>query len=171
MAASGRHAVRRLRVSATGKPGLTVSHRVATDGRRADRRRRSRCGADALAALLDSKRIGRSGVIFLIDEMGRVICHNRADLLVGRKGDALALNMADNFADPVVARSVALWKQGGGNRFVAPLGPDGEDYIVDLTPFPDDIGKRWTVAVAVDVEEFIGPIRRPRPGSWSSAPS
>ena len=145
---------------ATGRPGLTVSHRVATD----DGVPIAVVGADveldALAALLDSKRIGRSGVIFLIDEMGRVICHNRADLLVGRKGDALALNMADNFADPVVARSVALWKQGGGNRFVAPLGPDGEDYIVDLTPFPDDIGKRWTVAVAVDVEEFIGPIRQ-----------
>jgi adenylate cyclase len=68
---------------ATGRPGLAVSHRVATD----DGVPIAVVGADveldALAALLDSKRIGRLGVIFLIDETGRVICHNRADLLVG----------------------------------------------------------------------------------------
>ena len=145
---------------ASGRPGLTMSHRVATDDGVPIGVVGADVSLDALARLLDAKRIGRSGSIFLVDEVGRVICHNRPELLVhtGLRGPELA--PAAEFPDPVAAAAVARWKREGQDRFVAALGPLGKEYIVDFARVPDDIGNGWTVVTAVEVDEFIAPITR-----------
>jgi len=144
---------------ATERPVVTVSYRMATDEGVPIGAVGADVSLDALANRLDAKRIGAAGAIFVVDGAGRVICHNRADLLVDRSGGKPALHMAAAFPDPVLAGAVALRDKGAGSRFIAPLGPEGKDYIVEFAPLPSDMGRDWTVGVAVEVDEFVGAIR------------
>ncbi|NUB21784.1 HAMP domain-containing protein [Azospirillum formosense] len=146
---------------ATRRPVVTVSYRMATDDGVPIGTIGADVSLDRLAARLDALRIGPSGAVFVIDGNGRVICHNRADLLVGGDGAAAALHTTASFPDPVLAEAVERRNSGAGDRFIAPLGPLGRDYIVEFATLANDgIGSGWTVGVAVEVGEFVGSLRR-----------
>ena len=145
---------------ATRRPVVTVSYRMATDDGVPIGTIGADVSLDRLADRLDALRIGPSGAVFVIDGTGRVICHNRADLLVGGDGAAAALHTTASFPDPVLAEAVERRNGGAGDRFIAPLGPMGRDYIVEFAPLTDGIGSGWTVGVAVEVDEFVGSLRR-----------
>lgn len=144
---------------ATRRPAVTVSTGMRTDEGVPIGAVGADVALDALADRLDARRIGASGVIFVIDGAGRVICHNRADLLVARNGDRPGLHGAARFPDPVLAGAVARREEGAGDRFIAPLGPQGQEYIVEFAGLPSDLGRDWVVGIAVEVDEFVGPIR------------
>ncbi len=144
---------------ATRRPVVTVSYRMATDDGVPIGAIGADVALDALAARLAALRIGPSGAVFVIDGNGRVICHNRAELLVSDDGTATALHRAESFPDPVLAGAVERRKAGAGDRFIAPLGPQGRDYIVEFATLTDGVGAGWTVGVAVEVDEFVGSIR------------
>ncbi|MBK4722854.1 adenylate/guanylate cyclase domain-containing protein [Azospirillum sp. YIM DDC1] len=145
---------------ATRRPVVTVSYRMATDDGVPIGTIGADVSLDRLAARLDALRIGPSGAVFVIDGRGRVICHNRADLLVGGDGATAALHTTASFPDPVLAEAVERRSGGAGDRFIAPLGPMGRDYIIEFATLADGIGSGWTVGVAVEVDEFVGSIRR-----------
>lgn len=145
---------------ATRRPVVTVSYRMATDDGVPIGTIGADVSLDRLADRLDALRIGSSGAVFVIDGTGRVICHNRADLLVGGDGATASLHTTASFPDPVLAEAVERRNSGAGDRFIAPLGPQGRDYIVEFATLADGIGSGWTVGVAVEVDEFVGSLRR-----------
>ncbi len=146
--------------SGTGNLGLTVSRRL-TDG---DRKPVGVVGADlslqALSQFLDQRRVGRNGVVFIMDEDGRLIGHPRADLAVSRVGDRVSMVMAGESADPVVADAVRRRGAGAGDHFRARLGTGGDEFLVAFQPFPSRFGRAWVIGIAAPVQEFVGPIQR-----------
>ncbi len=143
----------------TGKPGLTVSHRVATSSGT----RIGTVGADitmdTLSAFLDRNRVGQVGRVFILDAEARLIGHPDPEMGVRVDGNSISLKKAREVADRVVADAVRLWEEGSGGQFTAPLGNDRADYMVSFTPFPEEFGKAWVIGVAVQQDEFIGPLK------------
>ncbi|WP_431855570.1 cache domain-containing protein [Azospirillum sp.] len=146
--------------SGTGQPGLTLSKQLVTD----DGERLGVVGADlsldALAQFLASRRVGRSGVVFILDENGRLIGHPRAELIAQQTGDGVSVVKGEEVADRVVADAVRLRNGGAGGRFKAPLGAEGALHLVSFTPFPESFGRNWTIGAVAAEADFVGPLRQ-----------
>jgi adenylate cyclase len=146
--------------SGTGRPGLTLSKQLTTD----DGERLGVVGADlsldALARFLASRKVGNSGVVFILDEGGRLIGHPRIDLIATQTGNAVAVVKGEDVADRVVADAVRARNAGAGQRFKAPLGEDGATHLVSFTPFPESFGKNWTIGAVAAESDFVGPLRQ-----------
>ena len=146
--------------SSTGKPGLTISHRVESD----DGVRIGVVGADisldVLSDFLRKKAIGQNGRVFIIDGDGKLIVHPEPGMGVSLSDGKVALKDAKDVSDSVVADAVSLRAAGRGDRFTARIGPDKLRYMVSFAPFPDQLQKNWVIGVAVVEDEFIGPFRR-----------
>ncbi|MEI6556808.1 MAG: adenylate/guanylate cyclase domain-containing protein [Rhodospirillaceae bacterium] len=146
--------------SGTGALGLTVSERI-TDGAGAAV---GVVGADislqSLARFLDQRRIGGRGVVFILDEDGRLIGHPRAGLTVSGSGEQTAIVRAEDAADRVVADAVRRRAGGGGDQFRGRLGEQDEEFLVAFHPCQSSFGRAWVVGIAAPVEAFVGPIQR-----------
>ena len=146
--------------SGTGRPGLTLSKQLTTD----DGERLGVVGADlsldALGRFLASRRVGRSGIVFILDEDGRLIGHPRIDLIATQNGNAVTVVKGEDVADRVVADAVRMRNTGAGQRFKAPLGEDGDTHLVTFTPFPESFGRNWTIGAIAAEADFVGPLRR-----------
>lgn len=146
--------------SGTGRPGLTLSKQLTTD----DGERLGVVGADlsldTLATFLASRKVGRSGVVFILDEDGRLIGHPRVELIARQDGAAVTVVRGEEVADRVVADAVRLRNAGAGQRFKAPLGEGGDTHMVSFTPFPESFGKNWTIGAVAAEEDFVGPLRK-----------
>ena len=144
----------------TGKAGVTVSRRVVSD----DGVAIGTVGADItlaqMSAFLGQKRIGKEGRVFILDAEGHLIVHPDPDMGVRIEDGVLHLLPARDVADTVVAGAVRRREAGGGDSFTAPLGDDKQTYRVSFVPFPEQFGRRWVIGVAVQEDEFVGPMRR-----------
>ncbi|CAA6605960.1 Adenylate/guanylate cyclase [Rhodospirillaceae bacterium LM-1] len=145
--------------ASTGMPGLTVSKRVATDSGVEIGAIGADITLEALSGFLAQKSIGKEGRVFVMDGEGRLIGHQNPELAGHMNGDKVELLKASEVDDPVVAQAAKLRESQGLNSFTAPLGPNGDNFMVAFTPFPKDFGKSWVIGIAVKEMEFIGPIR------------
>ena len=146
--------------TSSGRPGLTLSRQLATD----DGQVMAVFGADltteTLSQFLAASRVGGHGVVFILDEEQRLIGYPDADRPLVMANGTVEIAKAAEFNDPVVADAVKRRAAGAGDRFRAPLGPDGESYLVAFSRFPEDFGKNWTIGVIAAERDFIGPLRR-----------
>ena len=167
--------------SGTGALGLTVSERIVPPAPEmmvppapemmvppapgeAPNRPVGVVGADlslqTLSKFLDQRRVGEHGVVFIMDEEGRLIGHPRADLEVSRDGEAIGVVKAGEASDPVVADAVRKRNGGAGDHFRDRLGPGGEEFLVQFHPLPSSFGRAWTIGIAAPVVAFVGPLQR-----------
>jgi adenylate cyclase len=144
--------------SSSQEPGLTISKRVAGD----DGSVIGAVGADvslqSLSQFLDRKRIGTDGRLFVLDADHHILGSSGSGRRVG--GAAAAIVLGRDSSDAVIAEAVRHWEAGSGDRFTAALGPGDQDYLVSFAPFPREFQKRWTIGVAINRDEFVGPVRQ-----------
>jgi len=144
----------------TAKVGLTVSRRIESD----DGVPIGTVGADItldrLSRFLDAKKIGRDGRVFIVDKDGRMIAHPQPGIGLRTVDKKLELVAARDVSDEVVAGAARARDDGAGDRFTARLGGNGDTYMVSFAPFPEQFGKQWAIGIAVNEDEFIGPLRR-----------
>ena len=114
---------------------------------------------DTLSAFLEKARIGRTGMVFIINEKEQLVAHPNPKMGVKIDGDTLELLNAADVSDPYVSDVVQAWKSAGQDEFEAPIGPDGDVYMASFTPFADALGPNWTIGVIVQKDELIGPLR------------
>jgi len=145
--------------ASTGKPGLTVSKRAATESGVEIGAVGADITLDALSGFLEKEKIGAGGRVFILDGESRLIGHPDPKVAVRQNAGLVEILKAEEVADPIVAEAVRRRTQGAGDRFTAPLGQGRETYMVSFTPFPKDFGKDWTIGVAVKELEFIGPLQ------------
>ncbi|MFT6582260.1 MAG: adenylate cyclase [Alphaproteobacteria bacterium] len=140
--------------------GVTLSYRVET----ASGVPIGAVGADitlnALSGFLQDAKIGESGLVFILDEEGRLIGHPNSKLGVEVDGENVRLLAATDVNDLRVVDAVTAWKNNGGqNKFEAPLGPNDDTYLASFTSFSGGIAPNWTVGVIVMKDELIAPLR------------
>ncbi len=143
-----------------GRPGLTLSRRLATEDGEVIGVYAADLSTATLSTILDHLRIGRDGVVFILDEDGRLLGYPHPDLALTQHGGEVEVAKAEDVADRVVADAVRLRRIGMGDRFSAPLGAEGRSYLVSFTPFPANFGRQWTIGVIAAESDFVGPIRR-----------
>jgi len=144
--------------SGTGKPGLTLSQRVTTD----DKELIGVFGADismtALADLLGHQKVGAHSVVFIVDDSGRLIGYPDSSRNFTEENGTWNIASAKDFSDPVVAGAVRHFADGGDKRFDLTIGDT--KYLISLSSLPPSFNTHWLIGVAVDEEDFAGPIRR-----------
>jgi adenylate cyclase len=142
----------------SGRPGLTLSQRIATDGGSLI----GAVGADislaALSEFLARERVGTHGVAIVVDESGRLIGYPGLDAILRQKGSDLTLPRADEIDDRRVSQAVRLREAGAGNRFRAELA-DGT-YLVSFTRLPAQFNKDWWIGVIAAERDFVGRIQQ-----------
>ncbi len=146
--------------SSIGRPGLTLSRQLATDDGAVIGVFGADLSTETLSRVLAEHRVGGSGVVFILDEEQRLLGHPQPERTLVQEGGQVQIVKAVDFSDPVLADAVRKRAAGAGDRFRAPLGPDGEEYMVSFTHFPEDFGKDWTIGVIAAERDFVGPLRR-----------
>ena len=111
----------------------------------------------ALSKFLQELDIGKSGVAFIMDEKHRLVAHPDLKRTVKKIKDktipAPAVEMEEVWVTDAVKRFVETKEQ----KFRVTV--KGEEYLASFTPFPEDFGKPWVMAVVVPVGDFVGSLR------------
>lgn len=141
----------------TGQPGLTLSHKIATDAGTSIGAVGIDISLGALSEFLARQRIGKNGLAFIVDNNGGLVGYPKLDSIVAQKGSELIIKKAADIDDPRIVQAVTLRDQGAGNRFVAEL-ENGANFI-SFTPLPERFGKDWQIGVIAAESDFVGPIR------------
>ena len=141
----------------TGQPGLTLSHKIATDAGTSIGAVGIDISLGALSEFLARQRIGKNGLAFIVDNNGGLVGYPKLDSIVAQKGSELIIKKAADIDDPRIVQAVTLRDQGAGNRFVAEL-ENGTNFI-SFTPLPARFGKDWQIGVIAAESDFVGPIR------------
>jgi adenylate cyclase len=145
--------------SSTRQPGLTLSRRLTTE----DGARVAVFGIDlsisALSAFLKQQRIGETGYAFILDENGRLVGYPDAAKMIVPDGKSIRVVSGTEVDDPVVAQAARGFAEGRGGRFNV-TAADQSTWMVNLSPFPPEFGRKWTVGVVVAEDEFTGPVRK-----------
>lgn len=145
--------------SGTGLPGLTLSRQITTEDGASIGVFGTDLSIDTLAHFLDGHRVGKNGIVFIMDEEGRLIGYPDPARTVVQENDRVVVAKAESVSDPVVAGAVRMRQQGAGDRFRATLA-DGNHYLVSFSRFPEDFGRNWTIGVVASEADFVGPLRR-----------
>ena len=144
--------------SGSGQPGLTLSQRITTD----DKEVIGVFGADismnSLSKLLSRQKVGTHSTVFIVDENGRLIGYPDPSRNVSNDDGAWSIATAKTFSDPVVAGAVNRYATDGKNRFDLAVGDS--KYLVSVAFLPAEFKSNWLIGIAVDEEDFAGPIRR-----------
>jgi adenylate cyclase len=143
-----------------GRPGVTLSQQLATEEGETLGVFGADLLTDTLAKFLAERAIGRDGVVFIMDEEGRMLGYPKPELALTQRGGTVDIVKAEEIGDKVVADAVRLRGNGAGDHFTASLGEHDTSYLVSFSPFPEDFGKHWTIGVIAAESEFVGPLRR-----------
>jgi adenylate cyclase len=142
----------------SSQPGITLSESIATKDGIAIGAAGVDISLTELSAFLAHERIGRHGLVFVVDGDGRLIGYPKLDTIVRQRNGAFILARADEVDDPLVATAVARRSDGQGERFSLDIG--GDTYRVAFSRLPLSFGKDWSVGVIASEGDFVDPIRR-----------
>jgi adenylate cyclase len=146
--------------SGTGSLGITVSRRFENSEGRTSGVAGADLSLNTLSRFLDQRRVGANGVIFVMDEHGRLVVHPDPKISSTMDGDRLIVAQARDAADPVVSQAVRMRGERRSDAFTLDAGANADDYLVSFKAFPSTFGRAWMIGIATPLEEFIGPIRR-----------
>lgn len=144
--------------SGTGRPGLTLSHRLATE----DGLTVGVFGADlsiaALAKFLNEHRVGQSGVSFILDEQQRLVGYPDVNKILATNGGKAALIAGEAVNDAPVAAAIKAYHAGAGRNFSVEAAD--ATWLAHFRPFPDQFGRKWTIGMVAAEDDFIGPLKQ-----------
>src|SRR5262245_5665661 len=144
--------------AASGKPGITLSHRVATDDGIAIGTVGADVSLDVLTQFVERERIGQNGLVFIVDDENRLVVSPPSTAKPEPRRQHLQLASVTNAQDPRIVEAAQLRAQKGVDKFRAMI--DGEPYLVSFTPFDQQFGHRWVIGALAPEDDFVGPLRR-----------
>jgi adenylate cyclase len=145
--------------ASSGELGVTVSAPVIDKGQL-----RGVVSADftlkTLSKYLADNRVSQNGITIISDESGGIVAHPDFSQALTSRGGELVQNRLDNLPDPRVSGALAERLRTKQDRFVFRAGPDNDEYIGIVAPFPDNFKKSWKILIIAPTEDFIGDIMR-----------
>jgi adenylate cyclase len=143
--------------SSSGRPGLTLSQRIRTDDNQTIGVFGADLAMDHLSELLATQKVGRSGLVFIVDADGRLIGYPDGSNVINDNG-ALSIPKAKDFKEPVVAAAMRHQEEKAEDRFRLVL--EEANYMVSISPLPGRFSGGWKVGVVANEKDFVDPIRR-----------
>jgi adenylate cyclase len=142
----------------TRNPGITLAQRMFTSHGVEIGTVGADVSLDAVSNFLAEQRIGSNGLVFVLDDEGRLIGHPNLGTTVPQRDNDIKLVSAQEADDPLVATTARLRKAKGSDRLIAEI--KGEAYLASFTPLPEKFGRRWIVGVLATEDHFVGPLKR-----------
>ncbi|HEX4504821.1 MAG TPA: adenylate/guanylate cyclase domain-containing protein, partial [Alphaproteobacteria bacterium] len=113
---------------------------------------------DNLSAFLDRKKLGKSGRVVIIDQLGRLLIQSNAPVSVSG-GESADIAKAEESPDPLIRAAVAQRIAGAGDRFNG-YTQDKRRFLATFTPFSPIRDTHWTIGVLAYEDEVTGGILR-----------
>jgi len=145
----------------TGRPGVTFAKRIVDDSGTSIGVVGIDMTLSTFATILNETRIGENGVVFMLDQNGRLFFYSgtRSDgggarFLTAGSGEVFEIE------SKIIETAISSWR-ADGEAFFRFTSPDsGETYIASVAPIPEIVGVRPTLGLAVPEAEFVGEIKR-----------
>jgi adenylate cyclase len=142
----------------SSKPGITLSHRIATDDGIAIGTVGADVSFEVLTQFVERERIGQNGIVFIVDDQNRLIAYPQSSSRPDTGRLDLQLSDVAQAQDPRIVAAARQHERDGLDKFNAII--DGESYLMSFTPFDQQFGHRWLIGAIVPEDDFVGPLRR-----------
>jgi adenylate cyclase len=119
--------------AASGKPGITLSHRIATDDGVAIGAVGADVSLEVLSQFVERERVGRNGLVFIIDNQDRLIASPRSTGSAPAARNSIEMVPAAAAPDHRIPEATRLRSQNKADKFRATI--DGERYLLSFTSF------------------------------------
>lgn len=139
------------------KPGITISEPFfGKDGKligvvAAD------ITLDSMSAFLKRQRIGQAGIAFIVDEQEQVVAFPDPGKSVRQDGLTVSLPTIEDLDLPYVSEAFRRKHEGAGDHFI--YSWRGVDYLASFQSFPPTFEKKWSIAILVPVNDFVGSLK------------
>ena len=153
------------RFESTGEPGVTFAQRIEDETGAII----GVVGLDmtlaALSRLLEDLRVGEDGLVFMLDDAGRLMSYTGSR--TEGEGTRFVTSTEEQEVDiqnPVIEGAVSRYRAGGEAffRFSVPGAEEQEQAVqlVSVAPIPRIFGAQPTLGLTVPEDEFVGEIKR-----------
>ena len=112
---------------------------------------------DKLSVFLEDQKVGKNGLVFIIDEEGKIVAFPKIKLM---KIDNEKLRPIEytELELPSVEKAISTYFETGKNYFY--VTENGINYFSAFTTFPIEFGKDWRIGIVVPEDDFIGFFRK-----------
>lgn len=115
-----------------------------------------------LSNFLESLKVGKNGVAFIIDQKNQLIAYPDIHQTVVREGGTFRPARVDELKSDWIRESFRLRKQddmqGSKDKFYSEV--NGINYITSFTSFPESFGMDWEIVLIIPEDDFIGSIKK-----------
>ncbi len=108
---------------------------------------------DRLSVFLEDQKVGRKGLVLIIDRKGEVIAFPKINL-VKMENDKLRTIQYTDLELPYLQKAISTYFETGKNSFS--VTENGINYLSAFTTFPAEFGKDWRIVIVVPENDFIG---------------
>ena len=108
---------------------------------------------DRLSVFLEDQKVGREGLVLIIDREGEVIAFPKINL-VKTENEKLRTIQYTELELPYVQKAISTYFETGKNSFS--VTENGINYLSAFTTFPAEFGKDWRIVIVVPEDDFIG---------------
>ena len=143
------------------KPGISIGAPIYDKNRKLIGVSGANMILDSVSDFLKKQQIGERGIALIIDESHQIIAHPDKGKSVRIDGRNLSLLKADEIDDPVIRDAFRTWQErkkdyAAGDHFL--FKSNKEEFIASFKPFPDKLGKKWTIVTLVPSIQFVGSV-------------
>ena len=111
---------------------------------------------DRLSVFLEDQKVGREGLVLIIDREGEVIAFPKINL-VKTENEKLRTIQYTELELPYVQKAISTYFETGKNSFS--VTENGINYLSAFTTFPAEFGKDWRIVIVVPEDDFdSGPV-------------
>jgi sigma-B regulation protein RsbU (phosphoserine phosphatase) len=144
------------------KPGITASYPIIDRSGKFIGVAGLEIELAVLSNFLESLKVGKSGVAFIIDQKNRLIAYPDIRQTVVRERDGFRPARVDELKSNWIRESFRLGKQddknGSKDKFYSKV--NGKNYITSFTSFPESFGMDWEIVLIIPENDFIGSIKK-----------
>ncbi len=105
-----------------------------------------------LSGFLADQKIGDNGMALILNEANKVVAHPHPEIFEGEDGK-LVLPALDELGVAWWSDALAAHADSGADAFH--YESVGVEYLARFIAFPESLGKRWRLALAVPVDDFL----------------
>ena len=117
-----------------------------------------------IGAFLRAQQLGRSGVVLLFDDSGRVVAHPRLTTFLKQRATVglLELPRLDQILDVDILPPLDAWRAGGGAEQIFTGSADGRTYVAAFRSIQATGSAHLRLAVVVPLDEFFAEVEAGR---------
>jgi adenylate cyclase len=113
---------------------------------------------DEMSKFLQNLKIGKNGVVFIVNHKGEVVAYPDASRIVKEEDGGLRPLRVEELGIAPITAAFREYIATGRNKSVVESG--GNRYLASFRDFPQSFGAAWKVVMVVPEDDFIGGAKR-----------